>query len=344
MQTAQRLSGLSVIQELLDAPERFQFVQAMRILLRWMGQNGVPPERVLAEVLRFENSLSLSFPPSEVSMLRVGGAQIAMTPSFFGLLGVSGTLPLHITERIAEARHRKSDEAPHAFFNLLSQRMVALYFNAWEKHRLEQTLGVQGQDGQLPLLAALAGVSAESFAGPPGVPPHVVGCYAALFGMRPVAPNSVARVLSKYFGIPIELESFVAAWDVIPENKRSKLGSSVARLGYGAALGRRIRRRDTAIRLNIGPLEAIEVERFLPRGPAASALAKILALFGLEGLQVAVRIMLQPSCIQRVVLRSRPGTARRLAWDAFLVGPGGKVSRASIDYLLAKPSRGSAAA
>lgn len=343
MPTTQRLSDLSVIQELLEAPERFQFVQAMRILLRWVGQNGMPPERVMAEVLRFENSLSLSFPPSEVSALRGDGARITLTPSFFGLLGVSGTLPMHMTERIAAARHRNSDEAPHAFFNLFSQRMVTLYFNAWAKHRLEQSLNLQGRDEQLPFLTALAGIPPEAFGGLPGVAPHFLGYYAAILGTRPVAPTSVSRVLTKYFDVPIQLESFVAAWDVIPDSKRSKLGGSVARLGYGAALGRRIRRRDTAIRLNIGPLEPKDVERFLPREPAALALADVLALFGLDKVEVAVRLLLRPSCIQRVVLRSMPGAARRLAWDAFLVGRSGKVSRASIDYLLPKPSRRSAA-
>lgn len=343
MQTPQRLSGLSVIQELLDEPERFQFVQALRILLCWMGQNGVPPERVLAEVLRYENSLSLGFPSSEVTLLRTipvsrasgGRTGIALTPNFFGLLGVGGTLPLHMTERIAEARQRRLDEAPHAFFNMLSQRMVTLYFKAWSKHRLEQSLDVHGRDEQLPLLTALAGMQGEP---PCGIPSHAAAYYAAILGTRPVAPNCVARVLTKYFGVPIQLEPFVAVWDAIPEQKCSKLGRGVARLGYGAALGRRVRRRDTSIRLHIGPLEQKDLERFLPHSPAVSALTKMVALFGLDNLQVAVRLVLQPSCVQRVVLKSAPGAARRLSWDAFLVGRSGKVSRASIDYLLPTPS------
>ncbi|WP_374579939.1 type VI secretion system baseplate subunit TssG [Pseudoduganella sp.] len=362
MQAPQRLSDLSVIQELLEAPERFQFVQAMRILQAWLAQNGIAPERILTDVLRFENSLSLSFPASEMAAMcsspvvhtteaellqalqRDDSTRINLTPHFFGLLGTSGALPLHVTERIAEARDRHGNAAAHAFINILSQRMVTLFYQAWAKNRLEHTLDVTGRDSQLSLLMSLAGAPADRLSWHPAAAAHVIGYYAAMLGTSPVAAGTVSRVLENHFGVPIELEPFVAAWDEIPQKQRSRLGSGIASLGYGAALGRRIRRRDRTIRLNIGPLTPGDVERFLPRRPAALALSDMVALFDLSNLKISVRLLLQPSCIQRAVLSSKPGTARRIGWDAFLVGPRGKVSRASIEYLMPPPARSDAAA
>lgn len=74
--------------------------------------------------------------------------------------------------------------------------------------------------------------------------------------------------------MPVELEPFVESWDIIPDDKRSNLGGTVASLGYGATLGGRLQRRDLRVGLNTGPLDKAEAERFLPRSAAAIELAK----------------------------------------------------------------------
>jgi type VI secretion system protein ImpH len=349
MQAKKRLSEISVIQSLIDEPQRFQFVQAARVLLRWMVRNGVPYERALAHVLRFQNSLSLNFPAGEIEALLIdsaacgsdtgllqalrdqAGTQISLVPTFLGLLGANGALPLHATERIAAVWRRDGDASARAFIDLFSHRMVSMFFQAWSKYRLEQTVDIQGKDGQLPLLMALAGQRGGDEID------HVAGYYAGLLRTRPVAANSVSRILSNHFGVPIVLEPFVEAWDDIPDNQRSRLGRKIARLGYGATLGGRLRRRDIHARLNLGPLDKAGLERFLPRSKGAVALAKIMSLFGLSGLKIEVRLILQASCVEPLVLASQAGQAKRLGWDAFLTGRDGKVSRNTLGYLLPPP-------
>lgn len=355
MQAKKRLSEVSVIQSLIDEPQRFQFVQAVRILLRWMVRQGVPYERALAQVLRFQNSLSLNFPAGEIEALLSDpatcrsdaelqralqeevGLELSMIPTFLGLLGVNGALPLHATECIAALWRQDGDASARAFVDLFSHRMVVMFFQAWGKYRLEHRLDVQGRDEQLPLLLALAGVGGAGS-------PHggdgddidaVAGYYAALLRTRPVAASSVSRVLTHHFGLPIELEPFVEGWDYIPDQQRSRLGGKIARLGYGATLGGRLRRRDIHARLNVGPLDKAGLERFLPRSRGAAALAKVVSLFGLSRLKIEVRLILKPSCIGPLVLTNQTGAARRLGWDAFLAGPDGKVSRNTVAYPLA---------
>ena len=353
MQAKKRLSEVSVIQGLLDAPERFQFYQSLRILVRWLRHGGVPYDQALSQVLRFQNSLSMSFPASEIEALwaepadcrsdidllravQGAGTKICLTPAFLGLLGANGTLPSHKTERVGAALRRDHESSARAFIDLFSQRMVGMFFEAWGKYRLEHRFDMGDQDAQLPLLRALAGHrdGALSDGAEHCVTDEVGGYYAALLRTRPVAASSVSRVLTHHFGMPVELEPFVEAWDDIPITKRSKLGGTVAKLGCGAALGQRLRRRDLRVRLNIGPLDPADAERVFPRSAAAVALEKMVSLFGLPNLRFEVRLLLKPPCVRRVALTSQPGLARRLGWDCFLPRHDGSVSRATVGYML----------
>ncbi|NRR34146.1 type VI secretion system baseplate subunit TssG [Oxalobacteraceae bacterium] len=355
MQAKKRLSETSVIQGLIDAPQRFQFVQALRILIRWMRQNGVPYEQAFARVFRFQNSLSLTFPAGEIEALfatpaehrsdvelsralfKETGLRLAVAPTFIGLLGAHGALPLHITERIAAAQRWEKDAGARAFIDLFSHRMVSMFFHAWGKYRLEHKLDTQGIDGLLPLLTALAGIGSDASCGSEPGTEHVSGYYAAALRTRPVSASLVSRTLTHYFGVPVELEQFVEAWDSIPDGKRSRLGGNATRLGFGAMLGGRLRRRDVCTGLNIGPLDRTEFERFLPRGAAAVALANMVARFDLPNLQFEVRLILKTTCIKRLVLRSKSVMAGRLGWDAVLPGKEGRLARSTVRYLLRPP-------
>jgi type VI secretion system protein ImpH len=350
MQAKKRQHESGLIARLFEQPQRFQFVQAVRLLVRWMARHGVPGDEALTHVLRFQNSLSLGFPASEIEALtidaRADGAgppaawrgqgpppHITLTPAFFGLLGSGGALPFHQTERIAAFQWQEKDAGARAFLDLFSHRMVTLFYQAWGKYRLEHKLDTGAGDGLRPLLMALGGIRSEAFATRAGgVTDDVAAYYAALLRTRPVSAQTVARVLSDYFDAPIELEQFVGAWDEIPEHKRCTLGGPNFKLGYGAALGVRLWRHDLRVRINIGPLDKQGLQRFLPTGEAAVALAKMLALFGAPGLQYEVRLVLGEQCIEPFVLSAR--NPRRLGWNTFLPGAPGKTVKAEVRYML----------
>lgn len=362
MQTAQRRLEPGVIERLLRQPHRFAFVQAVRLLLQWLAQNGVPPERALLHLLRFQNSVSLGFPPSEIEALvvdagadadgtaallaalrRNGAARIRITPAFMGLLGVNGALPLHYTERVLARAQQCQDDSARAFFDTFSSRVAALYFQGWGKYRLEHKLDVEGRDGWMPLLLALGGASAASFGRradgrDSGVGADVGAYYAGLIRQRPVSACAVGRVLSDYFCVPVALEQFVGAWDAIPANRVCRLGGANAALGHGAALGERIWREDLRVRVRVGPLDEAGLERFLPGSAGARALEKMLATFDLGALQCEVLLLMRADCVQAGALAgARQADGPRLGWDAFLAGAPQTADRAEVRYLL-RPS------
>src|SRR5206468_12749086 len=112
MHTEKRQHAAVMIEPLRAAPYRYRFAQLLNILVRMLRQQGIPYTQAFSRVLRFRNSLSLAFPASEIESMQVEpldaiGAprpaipRIHITPAFIGLLGASGTLPLHDTEREA---------------------------------------------------------------------------------------------------------------------------------------------------------------------------------------------------------------------------------------------------
>jgi type VI secretion system protein ImpH len=338
MQTKKRSAESGVIQHLLAEPYRYEYVQAVRILLCWLRRKNVSHAQAFGQVLRFRNSLSLSFPASEIERLSLDdNEQLTLIPAFMRFLGVGGTLPLHHSERIAGHRLSGKDVGVSAFLDIFSHRMVALYYQAREKYRLEATLLTQATDAQRPLLTALAGVRHDALPSngePDAVTQDVAAWYAGLLRCRPVSAQAVGPVLAEYCGVPVTLQQFVGGWDYLEKNRRSLLSSVNFTLARGATLGLRLWRQDRRVRLHIGPLDPAGLQRFLPRSTGAAALAKMLALFGVPDLQYEVRLILSPPCISPLLLSSNPSERRRLGWTTFLQTAPGNVRGAQVRYLL----------
>lgn len=333
MRTPPQQPAAGLIERLLAEPQRFEFFQAVRLLLLWLGEQGVPPRRALERHLRFRNSLALGFPAGQVEAIAPAGLapglppQFHLTPTFMGLLGAHGALPSHVTERIAAWESSQAEvqlaEAPRAFLDIFTTRMLALFYGAWRKYRIEHAVsGPEAGDGFLPLLLALAGFA-------PGEPHQQVedatlARYAGVLRQRPASGVVLARVLSHHFGVPLRLQEGIGHWDALAPDEQSVLGGEVgsaagrpgAVLGQAAVLGRRCWRPDLRVRVRIGPLRRAEFERFLPHAPGAMALRTMLGLFAAPTLGYEVVLVLARSEPRPVQLAGCP---QRLGRDSFLI-------------------------
>lgn len=341
MQTSQRQHAAGVSDRMQEEPWRYAFVQLVTLLLRQLRAESISYERAFRDVLRFKNNLSLSFPASEVQAVDItmqgpapqcGGSiqRIDITPAFIGLLGVSGTLPLHDTERIAMRYTLGRDTSEQALIDVFSNRVIGLFYDAWGKYRVEHSIPARGQDRLLPMLAALAGVSQSRTE--EGAPDATRAYYAALLRTRPVAAGTIGQILSEHFGVAIVLEQLVGAWDPIPAAQRSTLGHA-PRLGYGAALGTRLWRHDLRARLRIGPLDVRQLAAFLPGGQVLEALADMMRLFAVPLVRYEVLRLLKPSCVKRLQLTTR-SEPRQLGWNTFLTGTDGVAQRPETGSML----------
>ncbi|MEO7577286.1 MAG: type VI secretion system baseplate subunit TssG [Massilia sp.] len=342
----------------MKAPQRIAFAQLLNLLLRELRRSGVSYECAFREVISFRNSLSLAFPASEVEALDVepagqaprdsaGGHQrIRITPAFIGLLGTSGTLPLHDTERIAARQALDGDASQRDLLDLLSNRLIGMYYEAGGKYRVEHGVEVRGQDGLLPILTALAGARTgpvrSDMTSTRRPRQESLAYFAGLLRTRPVSAGTVEQVLSAYFGVPIRLEQFVGRWETIPENRRSTLGVTAPVLGLSAALGVRQWRHDLSARLHIGPLDDAQLRPFLPGGASLAALEAMVSQFAVPGVRYEARLLLSPPCIKRLTLDA--SASRQLGWSTFLTGTAGVASRPDIDLALRLPAGAPASA
>lgn len=368
MRAEKRRPEPPVIERLLREPWRFEFFQAVRVLELWLKRRG-RPARALLDVLRFRNSVSLGFPASQLESIEpelrnleiglpfelpvdaaaLGHAvqegtlrRVHLTPAFMGLLGGHGVLPAHYTERIAEhqARHKNEEEdtGPRAFLDAFSNRSLALFYEAWRKYRLPLKYQLDGHDAFLPLLLSLAGLGDESLrrrmagAVDGAVLDESIGYFAAAIRHRPVSAVQLARVLSEYFGQPVEAEQFVGAWYDVPPAQQSMLGHDSAVLGSRAIAGERVWQRSLCLRLTVGPLAHAGFQAFLPGGMAARALKSVLALFTGVALEYQVELVLRAADVHNTTLDAlHPG---RLGWDAFLVQDAPPGDRHDVCYQL----------
>lgn len=365
MQPPKRKHEPGVMALLLAEPHRFRFAQLLNILLGALRRRGIAYDRAFGEVLRFRNSVSLGFPASEVAAIEVVSTsnsantdaadailgddiiRIRITPAFIGLLGACGTLPLHDTERIAARQSIDGDASQRELIDVLSNRMIGLFYEAWGKYRIEHGIDIRGHDRARPMLLALAGARHDRGQRRHGINGQLkddtAAHYAGLLGTRPVSAATVERIMSEYFDVPIQLEQFVGCWDSIPERRRSTLGTAMPTLGQGAALGVRLWRHDIRARLNIGPLEEAQVRDFLPGGSAMSALQEMVKLFAVPVLRYEIRLRLAAPCVKRMTLATRT-EPRQLGWNTFLTSTPGSADRPEIRSLLqlARPARAKA--
>ncbi|MEH6437037.1 type VI secretion system baseplate subunit TssG [Massilia sp. DD77] len=358
MRSAKRRPEPAVIERLCREPWRFEFFQAVRLLELWLRRRNRRDGDLVARYLRFQNSTSLGFPPSQLEAVQPEPRalqpraealaraledgvlrHIRLTPSFMGLLGGHGVLPAHYTERIAEhqASDKDKDEGPRAFLDTFSNRSLALFYAAWRKYRLALQYQLDGRDAFLPLLLALAGVGDASLRGRFASPEHgavldeTLGYFAASIRHRPASAVQIGRVLSDYFGLPVMVEQFVGDWYGVPPAQQTMLGDDNAVLGSRAIAGARVWQRDLRLRLVVGPLDRARFDAFLPGGPAARAVKSLLSMFTGVCLAYEVELELRALDVRSAALQET-GPAVRLGWDAFLVEGAQTANRRDVRY------------
>jgi type VI secretion system protein ImpH len=348
MPATQWSADAGLIRRLLDEPYRFEFFQAMRLLA------GVQP----LQRVRLGNRLSMAFPPSDISDAALESdahdqMAVRLTPAFIGLLGSTGALPLHYSQRIAEHERTAVDGGPRAFLELLAQRSQLLFYMAWARHRPECMAGQAG-DSFLRMLTAIAGGAATACArgvcgdnadnadnadnigagdypgaggAGAGIAAETLARYAMHLRGRTASAPALAAIYSEYFGVPFQLEQLAGAWQPLPPEHQAQLGVANASLDGGVLLGARLYRCDTLVRILIGPLDKASFDRFLPGADGAQALAALLQLHCGAGMDYDVRLLLRADAIAPLRFGARLGV------DSWLPG-GASRDRDDARYLL----------
>lgn len=368
MSTTYTRAAPTIFERLLTNPQRFYFFQAVSLLLLHLKEQGVAPHKALIGHLRFENSLSLGFPSSDIEALRIeletaidaataaaqpsrGGRlrHIAITPTFMGFLGLHGTLPNHYTQAVADLQHANKDDAVRAFFDIFQTRIVALFYDAWRKFRVEYTIGCDG-DEFLPTLLSLTGrqaratphiqestsvLTAESAgAGQSCIDTTVFAHYAGILRQRPIGSDILARVLTDYLGVTITARETVGYWDNLGPAEMWRLGSPCTVLGERTVLGKRMWRPDLRICLTIGPLTRTQFEGFTPKTARIKAITRLVAVFGNPTLSYEIALVLRVQDVERLAFAAPGSRPQAIGYGTFMITQASKRDRIGMRFVV----------
>lgn len=349
MCAAHRRIDPALIEQLGTAPQHFEFFQAVRMLERWMSPTaGRRPADPVSEHIRFRNSLSLGFAPSDIEHLEMPvprrdenasatPARVELTPRFIGLLGLHGGLPIHYSERLASLDRAQRDEGAHAFFDLLSNRAVGHFYRAWKKYRLPIQYESDRKNRFLPLILSLTGLGFDALrdrlhAAPGSIDDESIAHFSGLLRQRPLSAAALQSMLSDYFCAAIRIEQFVGKWYTLPAEQRSVLSGKNAALGKTCLVGERVWQRNLRVRVHIGPLAHSRYRQFLPHGELAAVLDKLLTLATGTQFEYEIRPVLRAEDVQPVCLGGTPGA--RLGFDSFMLTRAATEDRSDTVYEL----------
>ena len=358
-----------VLERLYAEPQRFELFQAVRLLFAEAVEEASvsgtksPPiigSRVSGVVLRtpirFHSSPTLGFPqgaitairrdpPSEIAGQHDSLGRVHIDLACFGMIGPAGTLPRHYSSLVVERYRRFRDTTLREFLDIFEQRMAATLCNAWAKYRpavQQQLTAFTGEgvwwdeaaetprDPVTATVASLVGLGGKGLAQRLVASDDIVLRHAAHFSRQPRSAESLERLLSDVYRVPVRVEQFVGRWLELEQPDQTALASRDrpeglnARLGIDAIAGRRVWDVESTFEVAVGPLSAADFRSRLPGTKRLAALGDLLRLYAGPQYEIRVRLVLAADAVPRCRLggdEQAPAlSGSRLGWTTWLGG------------------------
>lgn len=291
----------SLIKRLVNAPQSFEFFQAVRLLEVWTQQ-----------AVTFKQQPSLQFAGSDIATIHLTETKAAeIYVNFMGLTSPQGLLPAHYTEQVLQLLQVKNP-AFAEFLQWLQQRSLTFFYQAWRKHHALQT-----EPAVTQLLQGLVGCGLTAQQN--NLPANFYVYYASHFIKQQPTASSLVQLLSDYFAIAVVLKPLQGEWLTLDHEQVTRLLSSDgqhSRLGVDMAVGNRVWQCQHKFTLRIGPLDQMQLTQFLPNGHAFSVLKQLIRRFIGPQLQFALQLVVKADCVPAWQLNSATGL--QLGWSTWL--------------------------
>lgn len=331
----------SVIARVHAEPERFAFVQAVRLIELAqcrahdqrsepacpIGEDAPPKD----EAIRFRAAPALRFPAAEIAKVEApaeGAGPTTLIVNFMGLTGPSGALPRLYTEYIVR-NLRDRQTAMRDFFDVFNHRMVSLFYRAATKYRLPlafERAGPKTDDPISKVFDALIGLGTPHLKGRLPVDDQALAYYAGHFARQPRSASVLEQMLSDFFGQKVGVKQFRGQWLRIAVPDQTRLpGADVAdgqynHLGASAVIGSRTWDMQGGFRITIGPLSYEAFRSFMPGGQGYHQLVGLTRAYAGPGLDFDVQVTLAREQVPYLRLGSNLTSGRepRLGWNTWL--------------------------
>lgn len=273
MVTTRRRKSLTVIQQLLEEPQRFDFFQSVRLLERSAalnkGEKQFATEPVAhnslpnREVVRFHSTHQMSFKGSDLDAVSVQDTedcgdsnrpdkQWAVGVNFMGLTGSQGVMPYYLTELVLQELKQKNSTLGD-FLNLFNHRSISLFFKAWHKYQLpanvernhQQSLRLRHKSSSSKpqrdlfsdALLSLAGLGTSELNYRLPMADEALAGFSGSLSRSIRTADELKGMIQAYFDIEVEIEQFQGQWQELPVDIQTRLPGEQCPKGMNNQLG-----------------------------------------------------------------------------------------------------------
>lgn len=304
-----------------EAPHRHDLFRVLRTIEALTP--GLPrlgrAYRVADEPVRMGQDPALRFAPVSLTRIaRTPDVRPRLEQAVLGLLGPNGPLPLHLTDFVRERVLHHGDPTLLRFLEMLSHRLVLLFYRAWAQS--QPVVGLDRPDDPYArYLGSLIGIGIPELRDRDATPDYAKLHFAGLLSTASRPSENLGRILSACFRVPVSVHSFIGHWMRIPRADRLVLqrpssGLRGQTLGGGVVLGRSVWDRQHKFRVQAGPLTLAQYEAFLPGGEALPALVAWVRFYQGRTLDWDLQLLLKP----REIPTARLGRMGRLGYTTWL--------------------------
>jgi type VI secretion system protein ImpH len=242
-----------------DPDELYQ--QGFAPLLRYLDANAPLAARIGYSVspkqdcVRFGQTPLLHFHASAFTEVRFGAVNgdFKLKNSYWGMFGINGPLPSHLTEYAIERNYRLKDKTLAEFLDVFHHRFISLFYRAWADAEPTVSHDRPEQDTFKRMINAFSGdvgAGHDSFNQNKNIHQYLSG----LFSQKNRSSQTLRQLLSETLHLDVAIEEFQGRWCAIEPSEQSRLGQANATLGMDTIAGGRTYQRSFSFAINIGPV------------------------------------------------------------------------------------------
>lgn len=246
------------------------YQQGFAPLLRYLDANAPLAERIgysispKQDFVRFGQTPLLHFYSSAFTNVKFdnNSGDYKLKNSYWGMLGINGPLPSHLTEYAIERNYRLKDNTFTEFLDVFNHRFISLFYRAWADAEPTVSHDREDQDNFKKRLSAISGEStaiSDVFNQNKNIHQYLSGLYS----QKNRSAKTLGQLLSEYLKLDVSIDEFQGCWYELQKNEQTKLGCLNATLGVDSIIGSKTYQRSFNFSINVGPVSYLEYIRLL---------------------------------------------------------------------------------
>ena len=285
------------VNDLHQKPERYEFVQVMRMLEKMQTSRQVPFNIELkAEAMPTGNQ-------QEIQYFSLKGNKAKLRLAKQALSGVKGVIPNYIYEELLNALHNES-HALKDFLDVFNQR----HFEIIYRTQLQKWLLVESEQNpkKTALLNHVAALSEDH---------SQYLQYSLLLNQQSRSLTTLNQILSDFFPYEIKVECQTSERRQLPSDSLTRLGTlheCNSRLGQGFLLGKTCLAHFNNLSIYVTPASQTEFNEIQMDPELAKSMLQLTQHYLRDSTPVSIYLSVKRSYLSRPILSGNASIAARL--------------------------------